>query len=111
MTASTTTMIRVDRGTHELLRKMANHEQLSLTDMIKRTAQEYERQQFWREANAEFAALRADESAWEEYQSEVLELDGALSDGRYPYWAGRSTTKGLPSECALAATRCTTCQS
>jgi hypothetical protein len=64
---------------------MANEEHRSLTDMIARTAQEYERQRFWHEANAEFAALRADESAWKEYRTEAAGLDGTLADGLEVY--------------------------
>ena len=52
-----------------------------MQDVLSRAVEAYRRQRLIEETNAAYAALRADPSAWHEFQQEIAGLDGALMDG------------------------------
>ena len=51
------------------------------TTVLKKAIESYRRQAFLEEANAAFAALRADSRAWAEEQQEREVWDQAIGDG------------------------------
>ena len=76
--ASTTT-IRIDLGTHKRLVDLSRAADTSLIQTVRDAAEALRRDRYARQVRAEFAAMRADPQAWQEYLAEV-ELTAA-TDG------------------------------
>src|SRR5438309_470129 len=76
-----TQMVRVDELTHSRLKQLAEKEGSSISALLERAIDSYEREQFFRELNDDYARIRLSPKAWEELQTEVAILDGALMDG------------------------------
>jgi len=79
-----TTMMRVNAETHAVLQELAAQHRTSMQEVLTQAVEAYRRQQLIEATNAAYAALRADESAWQDYQAEIAGLDGALMDGLAP---------------------------
>jgi hypothetical protein len=80
VTMSSTT-VRVSERTHATLSDLAARSGLSMQEVLTKAVEAYRRQQFLEEANAAFAALRADPAAWAEEQAERAAWDATLADG------------------------------
>lgn len=74
-----TTTIRVDHGTHERLVELSRAADTSLIQTVRDAAEALRRERYARRVRAEFAALRADPQAWQEYLADA-ELT-AVTDG------------------------------
>ncbi len=74
-----TTTIRVDLGTHERLVELSRAADTSLIQTVRDAAEALRRERYARQVRAEFAALRADPQAWQEYLADA-ELT-AVTDG------------------------------
>jgi len=79
MTESLT--IRVSRSTHGLLRELAEQTGETMADIVDRSVREFQRQRFWEDYHAAYAAVQADPSAWADLQDEVESWDSTLADG------------------------------
>ncbi|MEW6282712.1 MAG: toxin-antitoxin system protein [Candidatus Eremiobacterota bacterium] len=73
--------VRIGPQAHERLRRLAAEERATLQAVLERAIEKYEEFQFFRRLRDDFAALRSDAQAWEEYQEEVQAWDGTLMDG------------------------------
>lgn len=73
--------IRVSEKTHTTLQALAREAGTPITELVERAVEAYRRQRILDQANAEYAALRADPQAWAEVQAERAVWDGVLADG------------------------------
>ena len=73
--------VRVDRGTYERARRLAEEGDRSITEVIAEAVKEAEERRFWREYQDGMARLKADPKAWASYVEEGRELEGTLADG------------------------------
>lgn len=72
--------VRINEGTHKALRDLAESERISLQTVVERAIENYRRQRFLEAANRQYAALRADPSAWADEQAERELWDQTVSD-------------------------------
>jgi hypothetical protein len=56
-----------------------------MTAILEAAVKEYQRQRFWAEFHAGYAALRADPEKWADYQKEIEAWDVTLADGLEGY--------------------------
>lgn len=78
MTASTN--IRVDRETHEELKRLADLRSQSQGEVVHDALEALKRDMFFEEMKRGYERLR-DSDDWEAYRSEVDDLDETLGDG------------------------------
>ena len=76
-----TTMIRVEKTTHQKLRSLAARTGGTLPQLLAAAVEEYERKLFWEQVNQEFADLPKDAKAWQHELEERALWDATLSDG------------------------------
>jgi predicted transcriptional regulator len=77
--------VRISKDTHSTLRRLAEETGTSMTAIIEAAVTEYQRQKFWKEFHAGYAALRADPEKWADYQKEIAAWDVTLADGLEGY--------------------------
>ena len=75
------TAIRVDEPTRDALRELSKECDESMSRLVAQAVKDLRRKKFIESANAEYAALRADEGAWEAERQERAVWDAALADG------------------------------
>lgn len=73
--------VRISGRAYDELRELASKSGVSMAAILDRAIDEYWRLRFLEEANASFAALRADPQAWRAELAERGEWDTALADG------------------------------
>ena len=73
--------VRISRSAHAALRVLAGEAGESMTEVLDRAIEVYRRQHFLSGLNADFAALRQDQAAWQEELAEREAWDSALADG------------------------------
>jgi hypothetical protein len=73
--------IRVSRSTHEILRELASRSDKTMAQVVDEAARELRKKQFWADYHAAYAALKADRSAWADFQKEAATWDQTLADG------------------------------
>lgn len=88
--ASTT--VRIDRETHTKLQTLACELSLSMQEIVARAVEAYRRERIFDQADAAYAALRADPVAWQTYwddheEWEQADLTGS-EDEPYPLDGG-----------------------
>lgn len=83
-----TTTIRISEKTHRILTQLSREAGTSMNELVDRAIELYRRQRIIAEANAAYAALRADPETWAEAQAEREEWDATLSDGLPPERSG-----------------------
>lgn len=76
-----TLTVRIGKEAHEVLRELASQTGESMPTVLAKALEEYRRKRFWEEANAAWAALRADPQAWQEELEERALWDATLMDG------------------------------
>ncbi|MCE5239336.1 toxin-antitoxin system protein [bacterium] len=76
-----TTSVRISATTHGKLRALADQLGQSLGTTLDEAVKCYERDLFFRTLDAQYAALQADETTWQEYLREQEEWDVTLRDG------------------------------
>ena len=80
-TTNRTPNVRISPHAHDLLRQIAEEEQQSMQSVLDRALERYRREKFLRAANADFAALRNDHSAWKDELRERELWEQTSSDG------------------------------
>jgi predicted DNA-binding protein len=73
--------VRISVKAKETLKKLAEQTGKKMQTVLDEAIESYRRQQLLEEANAAFAALRADKEAWEAEQEERAAWDVTLEDG------------------------------
>ncbi|MGI9951341.1 hypothetical protein V3F56_03180 [Moorellaceae bacterium AZ2] len=74
-------MTRISEQALNVLKEIALLTGESRQEILLKALKAYKRQLFWEQANAAFAALRADSKEWEIEQEERKAWDVTLSDG------------------------------
>jgi hypothetical protein len=75
------TTIRVSDKTHRLLQELAATIDAPMSDVVDQALELYRRQRMFAQANAAYAALRADPVASAEWDAEIAAWDATLADG------------------------------
>lgn len=73
--------VRISDSSHQALKELADCEKAPLQTVLERAIENYRRQRLLEAANRQYAALRADASAWAKEQAERDDWDGVLADG------------------------------
>jgi negative regulator of replication initiation len=73
--------VRISESAYQILRQLAELEQTTMQAALDRVLEEHRRKVFLKQANAAFAALKADAKAWKEEQVERELWDKTLVDG------------------------------
>ena len=76
----TTTTVRIDRATAEVLRELATDSGRSIADVMAEAVEALRRQRLLDETNAAYAALRADSDRWNEELAERADWEATLGD-------------------------------
>ena len=75
------TTVRLGISARAVLRELAAQSGDSMASVLEKAIECYRRQRFLEDANAAYAALRADPEAWRQEQEERLAWEATLSDG------------------------------
>jgi hypothetical protein len=97
--ASTT--VRVDARTRELLREWSKEQRKPIGEIIADLVEQRKKERFWREMHEDFARLRANPEAWQDYQDELAAWDATLMDGledEEPYYDTVDGESGADTE-------------
>jgi hypothetical protein len=78
---SRTPNVRISPRAHELLRQLAQEEQRSMQSVLDRALERYRRERFLRSANADFAALKQDATAWKQELRDRGLWEETVADG------------------------------
>lgn len=70
--------VRISEASHRRLRDLAEAEKTSVRSVLERAIEKYRRQRFLATANRQYAALRADSSAWTDEIAERRAWDRTL---------------------------------
>jgi hypothetical protein len=73
--------VRISEESHQVLRELSEHEGISMQSLLDEAVEQLRRLKFLAQANAAFAALKADPSAWKEELDERKLWERTLSDG------------------------------
>jgi hypothetical protein len=73
--------IRVSKATRDILRELAVKAGTTMAAIAEEAVKEYEKKKFWENYYTGYKALRADPTAWAEYQEEIALWDTTLADG------------------------------
>jgi len=73
--------VRITPQTHETLKSLAERSGETMQAVLDRLVAHEQELLFWQETNAAYAALRADEAAWQEELAERALWDTTLLDG------------------------------
>ena len=79
------TTIRVSEKTHRVLQELASAIGAPMSDVVDQALELYRRQRMFAQANATYAALRADPVASAAWDAEIAAWDAALADGLENY--------------------------
>jgi hypothetical protein len=84
---ATTTLIRVNADTRDLIAKLAKENRTSPGELVDLAVRKLERDQFWKQYNEDYERPKADPEEWKDYQDELQAWDATLKDGLddYPY--------------------------
>lgn len=74
--------VRINKTMHEALRELAEREKAPLQTVLERAIENYRRQRFLEAANRQYAALRADEKAWQQELAEREQWDRASAESK-----------------------------
>jgi predicted DNA-binding protein len=76
-----TSNVRISAEGREILRALARKEKRPMAAVLERAIERYRRQRFLEEANASYAALRANRTKWKEEIAERELWDRTNADG------------------------------
>jgi len=76
-----TTTVRISESTRRALRDLARERGVSMAELLDEAVERLRRESVLEQANAAYAALRADPGAWADEQEERAEWEATLSDG------------------------------
>lgn len=74
-------IVRINPASKELLLGFAEARRVSLPVMLDRVIEHYRRQNLFEQANAAYAKLRQDPTAWQSYKRDLDLWDATLMDG------------------------------
>ena len=77
----TSTTVRVSEPTHRTLRELSEQLGESMQGILDQAIEDYRRKRVLQQANAGYAALRADHEAWKEELAERRDWEATLPDG------------------------------
>ena len=90
--------LRVPDATYQAIKELAG-EEMTMQAVVVEAVETLRRERFWKEFNAEYAALRADPVAWAEELAERAAWDGTLMDGLEPaVWTAADFVDGKAPE-------------
>ena len=75
------TNVRISAESRDVLRRLAHEEGEAMQSILDKAVEQYRREKFLRDANADFAALRRNSKAWKEQLAERELWDRTLMDG------------------------------
>jgi hypothetical protein len=73
--------VRISEESHQVLRELSENEGISMQSLLDEAVEQLRRLKFLTQANAAFAALKADPNAWKEELEERRLWERTLSDG------------------------------
>lgn len=73
--------VRVEKKLHDTLRELSKAEHRPIGEVIEDAIAKYEKDKFWKGVHEDYARLRANPEAWEDYQREVALWDSLSNDG------------------------------
>ena len=76
-----TTTVRVDVAVQHALRDLARERGETISAVLEQAVEHYRRQLMFEQANAAWAAMRADQSQWDELLEERRLWEATLMDG------------------------------
>lgn len=76
-----TTTIRVDRDVRADLKAIAEEEDLTLTDTLRKLVEQHRRDRLFDQADQAYRRLREDSGTWDEVEAERREIEGTQADG------------------------------
>jgi predicted transcriptional regulator len=76
-----TVTVRITPQTHETLKSLAEQSGETMQAVLDRLVAQEREALFWQQTNAAYAALRADEAAWQEEIAERALWENTLMDG------------------------------
>ena len=79
--ASESLTIRVSRSTHGLLRELSERTGETMAEIVDRSVREFQRQRFWEDYHAAYAAIQADPSPQADLECEIELWDLVSADG------------------------------
>lgn len=79
-----TQTMTINETTHQLLVRLADLEKTSAEAVLHRALETYQRELFWKQTNAAYAALKADPEAWADEIAERALWEQTLADGVEP---------------------------
>ncbi len=82
MTTTTTTTVRLNKETVEVLRRLAAETHEPMQQVLAKAVEAFRRQRLLEQANAAFASLRAEPGAWASEQVERRDWEATLGDGQ-----------------------------
>jgi hypothetical protein len=74
-------MVRISPASHQSLTQMAKETNSSLQEMLDQAIENQRRRLLLERTNLAYAKLRQNKKAWQAWQTELRQLDAALSDG------------------------------
>lgn len=77
-----TVSVRIPARAHQALKYIAARTGQSLQEVLDQAIEEHRRRILLEEANAAFAALKKDPTAWRQELDERAQWDGTLADGQ-----------------------------
>ena len=75
--------VRISAHAHEVLRQLAEEENVSMQAVLDKAIERYRRERFLRAANDEYRALKQDSKAWKQELQDRELWDQTLPDGLY----------------------------
>ena len=93
------TVVRVPATAYAALTRLAAEDKTTIADALARAVDAYETQRFFDTCDAAYAALRADPSAWSDYQQEAETLAATtITDGLedWPWYEDDSLMPPIP---------------
>jgi predicted transcriptional regulator len=77
--------VRVSKETHAALRRLSEKTGSSMTAILDAAVKDYEKNKYWEEYDAGYAALKADPEKWADFRKELEAWDVTLADGLEGY--------------------------
>ncbi len=83
------TNVRIDPRTHAALCELSEQQHRPIGQVVSDAVEKYREDIFWQEMHEDFARLRADPEAWQDYQDEMVLWDttsGVGLENEKPYY-------------------------
>ena len=74
-------VVKLNPQTHAKLLQFSKDENRPMGEIVADLVRRYERERFWKGVEADYQHLRANQPAWNEYQSDLAVWDSLAGDG------------------------------